>query len=224
MRILVVEDEPRLNAHLVKGLEQHGYSVDGVEHGSEALELAATEKYDLIVLDVMLPGQNGFQILENLRAFKLDIPVMIISALSATHYVVEGLDKGAVDYLKKPFEFDEFLARVRAVTRKGAGRHYTRYKLQAIEMDLLARKVHTPDGEVPLTRREFSLLELLLSQCNRVISKSEIAEKVWNINFGSGSNVIEVHLSQLRKKLGPYDIVQTRIGSGYVVEGEIIRS
>lgn len=224
MRVLVVEDEPRLNAHLVKGLKQHGYSVDSASNGSEALELAASEKYDLMVLDVMLPGQSGFQILDNLKQFELNLPVMIISALSSTQHVVEGLDKGAVDYLKKPFEFDEFLARVRAITRKGGSRHYTRYKVGEVEMDLLARKVNTPGGEVQLTRREFSLLELLMSQCNRVLSKSEIAEKVWEVNFESGSNVIEVHLSQLRRKLGEFDIIQTRIGSGYVVVGEIIRS
>lgn len=224
MKILVVEDEPRLNAHLVKGLKQQGYAVDSAANGSEALELAASEKYDLMVLDVMLPGQNGFQILDNLKQFQLNLPVMIISALSSTQHVVEGLDKGAVDYLKKPFEFDEFLARVRAITRKGTARNFTHYKLGPVEMDLLARRVTTPTGEVTLTRREFSLLELLISNCNRVISKSEIAEKVWDVNFDSGSNVIEVHLSQLRKKLGKFDIIQTRVGSGYVVEGEIIRS
>jgi DNA-binding response OmpR family regulator len=224
MKILLVEDEPKLNEFIRKGLEQQGYRVDAVSNGSEALDLAATEKYDLIILDIMLPGISGFAVLENLNRFGIQVPVIITSALSSSERVVEGLDKGAIDYIKKPFEFNEFLARIRAVTRKGHGKNISRYQVGNLSMDLLSRKVLYQEEEVILTKREFSLLELLLSNCNRIISKTEMAEKVWEVNFDMGSNVIEVHLSQLRKKLGNGDFIQTKVGIGYYIEGELIKN
>ncbi len=224
MKILLVEDEPRLNGFVKKGLQQNGYVVDSVDNGSEALNLAATEPYDLIVLDLMLPGQSGFDVLDNLKRFNIKIPVMIISALNSADRVIEGLDKGAVDYIKKPFDFGEFLARIRAVTRKGQMSSFTRLKLGMLNMDLLSRKVHIDHQEIILTKREFALLELLLTNCNRVISKTEMAEKVWDVNFDMGSNVIEVHLSQLRKKLNAPDLIRTKVGVGYYIEGELTRS
>lgn len=224
MKILLVEDEPKLNEFVHKGLRQQGYQVDSVNNGSSALDLAATESYDLIILDLMLPGQSGFDVLDNLRRFEIKIPVMIMSALNGTDRVIEGLDKGAIDYIKKPFDFGEFLARVRAVTRKSQPRSFTRYRIKELEMDLLTRKVTYGEQEIILTNREFSLLELLLANCNRVVSKTEIAEKVWEVNFDMGSNVIEVHLSQLRKKLTGSELIQTKVGIGYYIEGELIRS
>jgi two-component system copper resistance phosphate regulon response regulator CusR len=224
MKILLVEDEPKLNEFIRKGLEQQGYRVDAVSNGSEALDLAATEKYDLIILDIMLPGISGFDVLVNLNRFGIQVPVIITSALSSSERVVEGLDKGAIDYVKKPFEFNEFLARIRAVTRKGHGKNISRYQVGNLSMDLLSRKVFYQEEEVILTKREFSLLELLLSNCNRIISKTEMAEKVWEVNFDMGSNVIEVHLSQLRKKLGNGDFIQTKVGIGYYIEGELIKN
>jgi DNA-binding response OmpR family regulator len=224
MKILLVEDEPKLNEFIRKGLEQQGYRVDAVSNGSEALDLAAAEKYDLIILDIMLPGVSGFDVLENLNRFGIHVPVIITSALSSSERVVEGLDKGAIDYIKKPFEFNEFLARIRAVTRKGHGKNVSRYQVGSVSMDLLSRKVHYDQQEIMLTKREFSILELLLSNCNRIISKTEMAEKVWEVNFDMGSNVIEVHLSQLRKKLGNGDFIQTKVGIGYFIEGELIKN
>lgn len=224
MKILLVEDEPKLNEFVQKGLRQQGYRVDSVTNGSAALDLAATEPYDLIILDLMLPGQSGFDVLDNLRKFEIKVPVMIMSALNSTDRVIEGLDKGAIDYIKKPFDFGEFLARIRAVTRKSQPRSFTRYKIHELEMDLLTRKVSLGEQEIILTNREFSLLELLLANCNRVVSKTEIAEKVWEVNFDMGSNVIEVHLSQLRKKLVGSELIQTKVGIGYYIEGELIRS
>lgn len=224
MKILLVEDEPKLNEFIRKGLEQQGYRVDAVSNGSEALDIAATEKYDLIILDIMLPCISGFDVLENLNRFGIQVPVIITSALSSSERVVEGLDKGAIDYIKKPFEFNEFLARIRAVTRKGHGKNISRYQVGNLSMDLLSRKVFYQEEEVILTKREFSLLELLLSNCNRIISKTEMAEKVWEVNFDMGSNVIEVHLSQLRKKLGNGDFIQTKVGIGYYIEGELIKN
>jgi len=224
MKILLVEDEPKLNEFVRKGLEQNGYVVDSVGNGSEALQLAASEPYDLIILDLMLPGQNGFEVLDNLKNFNIKVPVMIMSAINSTDRVIEGLDKGAIDYIKKPFDFGEFLARIRAVTRKGNARSATKYKLKHLEVDLLSRKVICHQQEVSLTKREFSLLELLLANCNRVVTKTEMAEKVWEVNFDMGSNVIEVHLSQLRRKLGEPDVIQTKIGVGYYIEGELIKN
>lgn len=224
MKILLVEDEPKLNEFIRKGLEQQGYRVDAVSNGSEALDLAATEKYDLVILDIMLPGVSGFDVLDNLNRFGIQVPVIITSALSSSERVVDGLDKGAIDYIKKPFEFNEFLARIRAVTRKGHGKNISRYQVGNLSMDLLSRKVFYQEEEVMLTKREFSLLELLLSNCNRIISKTEMAEKVWEVNFDMGSNVIEVHLSQLRKKLGNGDFIQTKVGIGYYIEGELIKN
>ncbi len=224
MKILLVEDEPRLNEFVKKGLQQNGYVVDSVDNGSEALNLAATEPYDVIVLDLMLPGQSGFDVLDNLKRFNIKIPVIIISALNSADRVIEGLDKGAVDYIKKPFDFGEFLARIRAVTRKGQLSSFTRLKLGGLDMDLLSRKVFYNLNEILLTKREFALLELLVSNCNRVISKTEIAERVWDVNFDMGSNVIEVHLSQLRRKLDAPDLIRTKVGIGYYMEGELIRN
>lgn len=220
MKILLIEDEQRLNMFIKNGLEQNGYIVDSCLHGSEGMEWAATCHYDLIVLDIMLPGQSGFDVLHNLRQFSIKTPVIIISALSNSEHVIKGLDAGAMDYIKKPFDFGEFLARVRAVTRKGDPRSYTKYKVQGLELDLLARKVTVAGESVELTKREFALLELLVTNCNRVLTKTEISEKIWEVNFDMGSNVIEVHLSQLRKKLRD-DIIHTKVGIGYYIEGDL---
>lgn len=222
LKILLIEDEPRLNEHLCKGLQQQGYAVDATFSGSEGLELVSVGQYDLVVLDIMLPGQSGFDVLDNFKRFNIKVPVIIISALSQSERVIEGLDKGAVDYIKKPFDFGEFLARIRAVTRKPGSRSYTHYRVGELEMDLLSRKVHLQKNELTLTKREYMLLELLMSNCNRILSKTEIAEKVWEVNFDMGSNVIEVHLSQLRKKLSD-SIIHTKVGMGYYIEGELIR-
>lgn len=222
MKILLIEDEPRLNTFLKEGLEQNGYIVDAVMNGSAGLELAAASLYDLIVLDIMLPGQSGFEVLQNMRQFKINTPVIIISALNSSDHVIQGLDAGAVDYLKKPFDFGEFLARIRAVTRKGDPRSFTKYKVDGLELDLLARKVFLDGSEVMLTKREFALLELLITHSNRVLSKTEISEKVWEVNFDMGSNVIEVHLSQLRRKLKD-GIIHTKVGMGYYIEGELLK-
>ncbi|MCE2935655.1 MAG: response regulator transcription factor [Cyclobacteriaceae bacterium] len=224
MNILLVEDEPKLHDFVRKGLQQQGYQVQGAASGSEALELAAVHTFDLILLDIMLPGQTGFEVLENLKKFNVKTPVIILSALSTTENVIAGLDKGAVDYIKKPFDFGELLARIRAVTRKGATKTYIQYKIDHVRLDLIARKVWVAEQEVSLTKREFHLLETLMSDANRVISKTELAERVWEVHFDMGSNVIEVHISQLRKKLGIEEFIQTRVGIGYVIEGHLVCS
>lgn len=223
MRILIVEDEPKLNDHLRKGLEQQNYTVDSALSGSKGLELASASKYDLIILDIMLPGQSGMEVLDNLRKFDIQTPVIIVSALNASDRIIEALDRGAADYVRKPFDLGELLARVRAVTRKSHDKSVTRYSVGIVELDRLGRKVLCDGDEVVLTKREFELLELLMSRANRIVTKAEIAENIWEVNFDMSSNVIEVHLSQLRKKLQKADLIKTRVGVGYYIEGELIK-
>jgi DNA-binding response OmpR family regulator len=222
MKILVVEDEPKLNQFLKHGLGQQGYAVDAAETGPAALEMASVNNYDLIILDIMLPGQTGFQVLDNLKEFGIKSPVMMLSALSDSNRVIEALDKGAIDYVKKPFDFGELLARVRAIVRKGEPKQFTQLILEDLNVDRVSRKVFLSDQEIELTKREFLLLEHLMINGNRVISKTEIADKVWDLNFDSGSNVIEVHISALRKKLNS-DLIKTKVGLGYYIEGSVIK-
>jgi DNA-binding response OmpR family regulator len=222
MKILLIEDEPKLNQFIKKGLEQHGYTVDSTINGSIALEMAAVTNYDLVILDLMLPGQNGFEVLENMKQFQIKTPVVILSALNSSKHVIEGLDKGAIDYIKKPFDFGELLARIRVITRKGEPKQPTQMSINDLEINLLTRRVTQNDIEIELTKREFSLLEYLVLNCNRVLTKTEIAEKIWEINFDTGSNVIEVHVSSLRKKVRG-DIIKTKVGTGYYIEGTLIK-
>lgn len=228
MKVLLIEDEPKLNSFIKKGLQENGYIVDSVGNGSEGLEVVSTNEYDLVVLDVMLPGQNGYDVLKNMRDFNINVPVIMISALGDTENVIKGLDMGATDYLRKPFSFDELLARIRVATRSlDDSRTYTKLTLKDLTLDLLARKVWRADKEIFVTNREYNLLRFLLLNANRIVSKTEIAERVWEINFDMGSNVIEVHMSQLRRKIEEgFDskIISTKIGMGYSIEGALIKA
>ncbi|MCA8832470.1 response regulator [Hymenobacter pini] len=220
MRILLIEDEARLAAFVQQGLRQAGHVADVADNGAVGLELAATTPYDVILLDLMLPGQNGFEVLGNLREFGLTTPVIILSALSDTAHVIRGLDAGAVDYLRKPFEFDELLARLRIVQRKATGAEATTLRLADLELDPVQRRVTRGGQPLTLTNREFALLELLLRNAGRVVTKTRMAEKVWDVDYDMGSNVIEVHLSQLRRKLDrafPHlpPLLETVVGHGY---------
>ncbi|UOQ74935.1 response regulator transcription factor [Hymenobacter cellulosilyticus] len=173
----------------------------------------------------MLPGQNGFEVLRNLREFGLDgVPVIILSALSDTAHVIRGLDAGAVDYLRKPFEFDELLARLRAVERKRGSTEAAVLRLADLELDPIHRSVTRAGQPLTLTNREFALLDLLLRNAGRVVTKTRIAEKVWDVDFDMGSNVIEVHVSQLRRKLDRAfpdrpPLLETVVGHGYRLVG-----
>jgi two-component system copper resistance phosphate regulon response regulator CusR len=220
MKILLVEDEPKINQFVKKGLEQQGYVVDSTTDGSTALEMVSVSPYDLVILDLMLPGQNGFDVLGNMKQFGIKSPVMIISALGNSEHVIKGLDLGAIDYIRKPFDFGEFLARVRAITRKSEAGQFSELTIGSLTLNLITRKVFLNEEEIMLTKREFILLEYLMINCNRVLSKNEITEKVWEVNFDGGSNVIEVHISSLRKKLRD-DIILTKVGIGYYIEGKL---
>jgi two-component system copper resistance phosphate regulon response regulator CusR len=175
----------------------------------------------------MLPGQNGFEVLRNLREFSIETPIIFMSALSESEHVIKGLDLGAVDYIKKPFDFEELKARVRNVQRKFGSARASILQIKDLKVDLIKREVTRGDQLVELSKREFSILELLLVNANRVLSKSEITEKIWNINFDRGSNVVEVHLHQLRKKID-FDfepkLIETQVGYGYKIQGELIKS
>lgn len=221
MRILLMEDEARLAEFVRQGLAQAGHVADVADNGATGLEMAAALPYDVILLDLMLPGQNGFDVLRNLREFGLLTPVIIVSALSGTEHVIRGLDAGAVDYLRKPFAFEELLARLRALQRKTqAPGEAPVLRLADLELDLMQRRVTRAGQPLSLTNREFALLELLLRSPNRVVTKTRIAEKVWEVDFDMGSNVIEVHLSQLRRKLDRAfpdlpPLLETVVGHGY---------
>jgi DNA-binding response OmpR family regulator len=223
MRILVVEDEKKLAGFIETGLKQAGHLVKTCRDGATGLEEAATGQYDLVLLDLMLPGTNGFEVLKNLRAFHIPTPVVILSALGDTRQVVEGLDLGAVDYIRKPFEWEELLARIRIVQRATAGAT-ARNKLviDDLEMDTGSRKVTRAGREITLTSKEFVLLEYLARNANRVLSKTQLLENAWDLQFDPESNIVEVYMHQLRKKIDKgFDtpLIHTVVGAGYQLKG-----
>ncbi|PQA55085.1 response regulator transcription factor [Siphonobacter curvatus] len=224
MKILLIDDEEKLALHLQKGLRQAGYAVDIALSASVGLEQAAVGGYDLILLDLMLPGTTGFDVLRTLRAFGIDAPVMILSALNQSRHVVEGLDLGAVDYLRKPFELEELLARIRTVQRSQAGSRLVVWQIGDLRMDLASRQVTRGEQPIALTPREYQLLEQLMRNAGRVLSKAQLTEKVWESDFDRGSNVVEVHIHQLRKKIDrgfAVPLLETVVGVGYRLKGPL---
>jgi two-component system, OmpR family, copper resistance phosphate regulon response regulator CusR len=223
MRILVVEDNPKMAHFIQQGLSEHGYVVDVAGTGREGEERATGGEYDLIILDVMLPDQDGLQTCRNLRLRKIARPVLMLTALSTTDDKVRGLDVGADDYLTKPFEFDELVARVRALLRRGQATESSRLRYADLEMDLLTRSVTRGGERIKLTAKEFALLECFLRSPERVLTRTAIAERVWDMNFDADSNVIDVYVSMLRRKIDKdYDtrLIQTIVGSGYMLSQE----
>lgn len=222
MKILVVEDQAKMSAFLKKGLNEVGYEVDIAETGLSAETLVSQNEYDLIVLDVMLPDQSGIETSRHLRARGFDRPILMLTALSTTSDKIQGLDAGADDYLTKPYSFDELLARVRALLRRrsagGAAASVLRYS--DLELDLIARKARRNGQEITLTTKEFALLEYLMRNAERPLGRVSIAENVWDIHFDSESNVIDVYINLLRKKVDvPFQrkLIQTVVGVGYVL-------
>ena len=222
MKILIIEDDKNLSQSIGKGLRQVGYDVEICGDGIRGMEMAATEGFDLILLDLMLPGINGFELMTNLKGFKISTPVIVISALSGTEHVVKGLDLGAVDYIKKPFDWDELLARIRVVSKKSANAYLSKIQIEDLTIDVAARKVTRDNQEIRLTAKEFLLLEYLAQNANRVVSKNQIMENVWDLNFDPGSNIVEVHMYQLRKKINSdfeVPLIETVVGLGYTLKG-----
>jgi heavy metal response regulator len=223
MRVLVVEDNPRMAGVIRQGLTENGYAVDVASTGHDGEDTAAARPYDAIILDVMLPDQDGKQVCANLRRRGVKTPVLMLTALSTTPDKVKGLDAGADDYLTKPFEFDELLARLRALLRRGQAQEAARLSFADVEMDLLSRTVTRAGHKIKLTAKEFSLLEYLMRNPHRVLTRTSIGEHVWDMNFDSDSNVIDVYISTLRRKLDKdFDspLIRTVIGAGYVLSEE----
>ncbi|MDE3735249.1 heavy metal response regulator transcription factor [Metapseudomonas resinovorans] len=222
MKLLIVEDEPKTGQFLRQGVIEAGLAADLVTNGLEGRDLALTGRYDLIILDVMLPGLDGWQVLRSLRLADLQTPVLLLTARDAVEERVHGLELGADDYLIKPFAFAELLARVRTLLRRGAtAPQETSLELADLRMDLLSRKVERSGRRIDLTTKEFALLEFLLRRQGEVLPKTLIAEKVWDIHFDSETNVIEVAVRRLRAKLDddfPTKLIHTVRGMGYVLE------
>jgi two-component system copper resistance phosphate regulon response regulator CusR len=220
MRILVIEDELKTAAYLRKGLEESGYAVDVANDGPQGLILAQEEEYDVIVLDVMLPGMDGWAIVKTLRSTRAT-PVLFLTARDDVDDRVRGLELGADDYLVKPFAFVELLARVRTLARRGPPRESELIKVGDLEMDVNRRRVKRGGTRIDLTPREFSLLQLLARRHGEVLSRTQIASYVWDMNFDSDTNVVEVAIRRLRTKIDddfPVKLIHTVRGVGYVLE------
>lgn len=221
MRVLVIEDEEKTSTYIHRGLTEIGYTVDVASTGIDGLHLALEFDYDTIVLDLMLPGLNGYSVVEQLRRRK-STPVIMLSARGDVTDRVTGLQKGADDYLPKPFSFTELVARLQALTRRqGAGLEATTLQVEDLTIDLLARRVARANDRLELTAKEFSLLSLLARHQGEVLSKLMIAEQVWDMNFDSDVNVVEAAIKRLRVKIDvPYTnkLLHTVRGMGYVLE------
>ncbi|BDH14815.1 response regulator transcription factor [Streptomyces hygroscopicus] len=219
-RLLIVEDEKRLALSLAKGLMAEGYAVDVVHDGLEGLRLATADGYDLIVLDIMLPGMNGYRVCAALRAAGHDVPVLMLTAKDGEYDEAEGLDTGADDYLTKPFSYVVLVARVKALLRRHGRSAQPVLRVGALVIDQGAQRVERDGGEVTLTAKEFAVLEQLALRAGEVVSKAEILEHVWDFAYEGDVNIIEVYVSALRRKLGAGHIVTVR-GAGYrLVAGE----
>lgn len=217
MRLLVIEDEPDLLAAICQILREEGYAVDEAADGEAGLFKATSWSYDAIVLDLMLPKLDGWQVLQKLRVTSR-VPVLILTARDGVPDRVKGLDLGADDYLIKPFSLSELLARLRALIRRAAGRATPQITIGEITYDSLARTVHRAGELIPLTAREFSLFELFVLHQGQVVSRTQIYEHLFDENDDSLSNLVDVHVSNLRRKLGKETIV-TRRGQGYLLDG-----
>jgi len=216
MRILVVEDEPRLLRNLAKALREEGYAVDTAEAGDDGLFKAETYDYDAIVLDIMLPGLDGWEVLDRLRK-KKRVPVLMLTARDAPKDRVRGLDTGADDYLIKPFDLDELLARLRALIRRAAGQVHPTLELGEVVLDTRARSVTRNGQPVVLTAREYAILEYLALHRGKVVTRTELYEHLFDESDDTLSNLVDVHVFSIRKKLGR-DFVVTRRGQGYCIE------
>jgi two-component system, OmpR family, copper resistance phosphate regulon response regulator CusR len=221
MKILVVEDEAKTSNYLRKGLTENGFVVDVARKGDDGLQLARTQEYDLVILDVMLPEQDGWSVLSAMRRAGLRTPVIFLTARDSVQDRVKGLDLGADDYLVKPFAFSELLARVRSLLRRGPARQPETVSVADLELDLVRHKAIRAGTRLDLTPKEFLLLSLLARRTGEVLSRTLIAEMVWDMSFDSDTNVVDVHVRRLRSKVDdPFErkLIHTVRGIGYVLE------
>lgn len=218
MKALVIEDNVKMAEGLQQGLQENGFVVEVSHTGVDGEEMASTQTYDVVILDVMLPDRDGMEVCRNLRRRKASVPIIMLTSLISVEDKVQGLDAGADDYLPKPFRFEELLARVRSVMRRGQSTEGKVLRCDDLELDLYTRKVTRGEDAWQLSAREFSLLEYLMRNQNRVLSRTQIGERVWELSFEPTSNVIEVYISTLRKKIdkpGKKPLIHTVKNAGY---------
>jgi DNA-binding response OmpR family regulator len=223
MRILLVEDEVKVGSFIRKALEEESYAVDLCSNGLQAVELAQAGDYDLIILDLMLPGLSGLAVLAQLRNARVKTPVLILTARSRTDEKVKGLDAGADDYLTKPFAIEELLARVRALIRRGSGESPAILQLDDLVLNPVTREVTRGGQRIDLTSKEYALLEYFMRNAGRVLTRAMIAEHVWNLDFDTFTNVIDVYVNYLRNKVDrghERKLIHTIRGSGYTMRVE----
>ena len=222
-RILVVEDEPKVALFVKRGLEENGFSIDIAYDGYVGEKMFEANEYDLVILDINLPHKNGFELCKDIRSMNQKVPVLMLTALGTTHDKLAGFDSGADDYLIKPFEFRELLARIRSLLKRSSvtDTGFRILKFLDLEMNLDTYEVTRGSKKIELTQKEFALLEYLLRNKERVVSRIDIAEKVWDITFDTGTNVIDVYVNFLRKKIDkdfPQKLIHTRTGVGYILK------
>lgn len=223
MRVLLAEDEKKVSNHVRNALREAGFSVDEVHRGDEALGLALSRPYDVLVLDVMMPGRDGLSILKLLREKSYPVPVLLLTARGEVSERVEGLMLGADDYLSKPFAMDELIARVHALARRSRSDLLTILKVHDLTLNLLTREVRRAGRKLELPVREFALLEYLMRGAGRVLSRTQITEHVWNYHFDTGTNVVDVYVQRLRRKIDDdHDVklLHTVRGVGYLLSAE----
>ena len=226
MDVLVVEDEQKVAAFIKNGLEEQGYTIDLAYDGYTGEKLALSKEYSVILLDVVIPVLNGIELCKRIKTLKPGVPILMLTALGTTDDKVAGFDSGADDYLVKPFEFKELIARIKALTKrsqlKQQAPHFQNIlRVADLELDIDKKLALRGNKVISLTAKEFSLLEYLMRNKGRVLSRPDIAEKVWDVTFDTGTNVVEVYVNILRKKIDkdfPTKLIQTRIGLGYVIQ------
>ena len=217
MRILIVEDEQKVARFLKKGLEAEGYDIEVAHDGELGEQLARTGSFDLVLLDVLLPKKDGFTVLHDLRKNSIRIPIVMLTARSTTEDIVGGLDEGADDYLTKPFSFEELLARIRSVVRRNR-QIKTQLHFLDLSLDTVAHKAHRNGKQIDLTTREYALLEYFMHSQGKIISRQELAKEIWGYDFDPGTNVVDVYVNHLRKKVdadSKVKLFQTERGKGY---------
>lgn len=225
MKILLIEDEKKTIQYIKKGLEENGYEVDAAEDGMEGRRLAFSNSYHLVITDVIMPGLNGRELCKQLREGHVETPILMLTALADTDDVVDGLDSGADDYLSKPFEFKELLARIRSLTKRQPKFTLNENQLRVSDLmlDLNKKVVFRSGKKIELTAKEFSLLEYFMRNQGRVIPRAELSKNVWNVDFDTGTNMVEVYVNYLRKKIDrDFDkkLIHTQFGMGYILKEE----